>query len=124
MAGRNDYLQYVLEQLAGLGSIDWRRMFGGIGLYCDGFFFGLLSSQDMLYLKADDSNRGDYEAYGMEPFRPFRDKPSFRMAYYEVPADVLEDAAALVTWARKSVAVAAAIGKKRQPRSSSTAQRS
>jgi len=30
------------------------------------------------------------------------------MAYYQVPADIIEDAESLVAWARKSVAVALA----------------
>lgn len=103
----NNYLQYVLEQLSGLGRVDSQRMFGGVGLYRDGLFFGLISS-DSLYLKADHSNREDYLRRGMGPFRPRRDKPGLQMAYYEVPADVLEDAEELVIWARRSLAVAVA----------------
>ncbi len=32
MAVTDDYLQYVLERLAGLGRLTTRRMFGGVGL--------------------------------------------------------------------------------------------
>ncbi len=102
----DDYLQYVLEQLTGLGQVTPRRMFGGVGLYHDERFFGLIA-QDTLYFKVNDSNRGDYEARGMERFRPFADKPLWSMTYYTVPADTLEDADECVIWARKSVAVAA-----------------
>ena len=105
MAVTDDYLQYVLEQLAGLGQVTPRRMFGGVGLYHDERFFGLIT-QDTLYFKVNDSNRGDYEARGMERFRPFADKPLWSMTYYTVPADTLEDADECVIWARKSVAVA------------------
>ncbi|MFT7671250.1 MAG: DNA transformation protein, partial [Planctomycetota bacterium] len=38
----DDYLDYVIEQLAGLGAITSRKMFGGAGLYCDDLFFGLI----------------------------------------------------------------------------------
>jgi DNA transformation protein and related proteins len=107
MAVRNDYLQYVLEQLSGLGRVTSRRMFGAAGLYCDGHFFGLISN-DILYFKVDDSNRAAYEARGMDRFRPYPDKPYLSMTYYEVPADALEDGEELVTWARRSVAAAAA----------------
>lgn len=119
VAVSSDYLQYVLEQLSGLGRVDSRRMFGGVGLYCRELFFGLLS-KDTLYLKVDGSNRGDYAARSMEPFRPFRHKPKFQMAYYEVPADVLENADELVVWARRSVAVATATTKKGRPQKRST----
>jgi DNA transformation protein and related proteins len=110
MAVTNDYLQYVLEQLAGLGHVVTRRMFGAVGLYHDGRFFGLISA-DTVYFKVNDSNRCDYEARGADQFRPFPDKPHLSMTYYSVPADTLEDADECVEWARKSLAAAAISGK-------------
>jgi len=110
----NDYVQYVLEQLARLGSVTSRRMFGGVGLYCEGLFFGLISD-DTLYFKVNDANRPDYESRGMGAFRPFRDKPDVSMTYYEVPADALEDGDELVAWARKAVAIAEAPRRKNGP---------
>lgn len=79
-------------------------MFGGVGLYCDGRFFGIIA-RDALYLKVDDSNTRDYEVAGMHAFRPYPDRPG-TMKYYEVPTAVLESAPELVRWAKKSVAVA------------------
>jgi DNA transformation protein len=105
MAVSSDYLAYVLDQLAGLGSVSSQRMFGGVGLYCDEFFFGLISG-DSLYLRADDSNRADFTARGMAQFRPYADRPQLSISYYETPADVLEDASELVRWVRRSVSVA------------------
>lgn len=105
MAVTEDFLQYVLEQLAGVGHVTSRRMFGAVGLYHEERIFGLIAG-DTLYFKADDTNRGDYEARGMGRFRPYPDKPRLSMTYYAVPADTLEDADECVVWARKSVAVA------------------
>jgi DNA transformation protein and related proteins len=100
-----DYLAYVLDQLHELGGVSSRRMFGGAGLYCDEFFFGLIAD-DTLYLRVDDSNRSDYTARGMAQFRPYPDRPVLSMSYYEAPAEVLEDRRLLATWAARSVAVA------------------
>ena len=100
-----DFLAYVLDQLAGLGGVSSRRMFGGVGLYRDESFFGLIAD-DVLYLRVDDSNRPDYTARGAAQFRPYADRPHLSMRYYEAPADVLEDAGELVSWARRSVEVA------------------
>ena len=97
---------YVLDQLEGLGGVHARAMFGGVGLYADDLFFGILAA-DTLYFKVDDTNRGEYEAAGMSAFKPYADRPE-TMSYYQVPADVLEDAGALVAWARRARAVAAA----------------
>jgi DNA transformation protein len=101
----DDYLQYVLEQLAGLGHVTPRRMFGGVGLYHEERIFGLIA-RDTLYFKVNDSNRRDYEVRGMDRFRPYPNKPQLSMTYFEVPADTLEDADECLAWARKSVAVA------------------
>jgi DNA transformation protein len=106
MAVTDEYLQYVLEQLAGLGPVTPRRMFGGIGLFHGERIFGLIA-RDTLYFKVDDSNRRDYESRNMGRLRPFADKPDMSMTYYEVPADTLEDADACVEWARKSTSVSA-----------------
>ena len=98
------YRAYVLEQLSALGPVTARRMFGGLGLYHAGLFFGLVDD-DVLYLKVDDTTRGEYEAAGTGPFRPSAGEgPS--LGYYEVPGEVLEDRAALREWAAKAVEVA------------------
>jgi DNA transformation protein len=114
MSVSQEYSQYVLEQLSGLGRVVPRRMFGGIGLYCDDIFFALISG-DVLYLKADDSNRADYVARGMRQFCPYRDRPERSMAYYELPADALEDPEECVAWARRSLAVALAAAAGKRP---------
>jgi DNA transformation protein len=99
------FLQYVLEQLERTGRVTSRRMFGGVGLYCDGVFFGIVDD-DTLYFKVDDATRPDYESRRMKPLRPFKDQPDVSLTYYTVPADVLDDAEELVTWARRALAVA------------------
>ncbi len=110
MAVSSDYLDYVRDQLSGLGGVTSRRMFGGAGLYCDEFFFALVDN-DTLYLRVNDSNRADFTSRAMGQFRPYPESPQLSTTYYETPADVLEDAAALVAWARRSVAAAMAAAK-------------
>ncbi|HEU4623572.1 MAG TPA: TfoX/Sxy family protein [Steroidobacteraceae bacterium] len=112
------FLGYVLEQLGGLPRVTARRMFGGIGLYCDGQFFGLIDN-DTVFFKVDDTNRPDYVARNMPAFRPFRDRPELSMSYFAVPIDALEDRDELTVWARKSVAAAASSAKPRKRRTKS-----
>jgi len=110
-----DYLNYVLEQLARVHRVTSRRMFGAYGLYSDGAFFALIDD-DTLFFKTGDANRADYESRGMKRFMPYPDQnPSGGgMGYHEVPADVLEDAEQLSTWARKSVEIAVSRAAARQ----------
>ena len=110
MSVSDEYLTYVIDQLEELGPVRYKRMFGGAGLYFEDLFFGIVAD-DVLYFKVDDSNRADYEAAGMEPFKPFGDK-DIVMQYYEVPIDVLENKSTLRDWAEKAVRVAERKGKK------------
>ena len=105
MAVQPQFLAYILEQLDALGRLRSRRMFGGVGLYSGELFFGLIDD-DTVFFKSDDSNSADYIARNMPRFMPFPERPEAVMAYYQVPADIIEDAELLVAWARKSVAVA------------------
>jgi DNA transformation protein len=105
MSVQDQYLAYVLEQLAGLGSLRSNRMFGGIGLYSREIFFGLIDD-DTLFFKTDESNIAPYRDRNMSRFMPFPDRPEAVLGYHQVPADVIEDAEQLVEWARKSVQVA------------------
>jgi DNA transformation protein len=106
------FTTFVLDQLGELRDVTPRSMFGGVGLYCQGLFFGIIARNE-LYLKVDDQNRGDYERAGMKPFRPYPDRPG-TMQYYSVPTGVLESGFELAAWARKSVS--AAERSRRKPR--------
>jgi DNA transformation protein and related proteins len=114
------YLDYVVDQLACIGQVTAKKMFGGVGLYRDEFFFGLIAG-DVLFFKVDDVNRPAYEAAGAEPFKPYGDE-SYSMSYYAVPVDVLEDIDKLREWAGEAVSAAqrkassSKTRKKRKPR--------
>ena len=116
MAVRPQYLEFVAEQLEGLGGVTTRRMFGGVGLYRGELFFGLIDD-DTLFFKTDETNSAEYVARNMPKFMPPVNRPMSPMGYHQVPADIIEDADLLVEWARKAVAVSAsAAAKKKTPR--------
>jgi DNA transformation protein and related proteins len=95
---------YVLEQLSAVPHLLARAMFGGVGLYADDLFFGIVAA-DTLYFKVDDRNRARYTAAGMPPFQPYSDRP-MTMSYYQVPSGILEDPDELAAWAREAIEVA------------------
>lgn len=107
MAVSASFRTFVIDQLSRVvPRIRARSMFGGVGVYAGELFFALLAD-DTLYFKVDDTNRPEFEALGMGPFRPYGDDGE-TMQYYQVPADLLEDPDALRPWAEKAIAVAAA----------------
>jgi DNA transformation protein len=101
-----EFIDYVIDQLANWADVSVRKMFGGAGLYCDGKMFGLVAD-DIAYLKVDDSNKEDFLEAGSSPFNPFPEKAKTTvMSYYEIPADILEDRDQLAAWAERSLSVA------------------
>lgn len=103
MPKRDSLADHLLDQLRELRGVEGRRMFGGLGLYAGGVFFGLMY-KGRVYFKTDPKTRARYVENGMMPFQP---RPGQKLGrYYEVPADVLESASELAVWAREAVRVA------------------
>jgi TfoX/Sxy family transcriptional regulator of competence genes len=98
------FTSFVLDQLAEVGDVTPKPMFGCVGLYCRGVFFGIIA-RDTLYLKVGDANRADFERARMEPFKPYPNRGG-TMKYCAVPLDVLESPPELAAWARKAIAAA------------------
>jgi len=103
MTVSNDFLEYILDQLAPWGGVTVRRMFGGAGLYRDGKMFALVAD-DVAYLKVDKTNKDKFLAAGASPFKPYADKPT-TMSYFEIPPDILENSEELIEWAQESLAI-------------------
>lgn len=96
---------FVLDQLGRVApQIRAKSMFGGVGIYSRDLFFALIAD-DELYLKVDESNRTDYEARRIGPFRPYGPDGE-AMQYYPLPEECLEDPEALRVWVDKAIIVA------------------
>lgn len=100
MAVSDDYIEYITGQLADLEEIRTRRMFGGVGIFHRDRMFAKIDSEQNFYLKADEHNRAEFEARGMQPF--YSPKKNKTMPYWQVPADIIEDRQELGRWARKA----------------------
>ena len=111
----NEFIAYLLEQLAPLGDVRARSMFGGFGIYRGDRMFALVAD-DTLYIKADAVNRADFESRGLEPFRYEMRGEWKQMSYWQPPAEAMDDREVLCEWARKGCEAAdrAAIKKNRK----------
>lgn len=99
MAQTDGFTDFVLDQLADVGGLTCRAMFGGYGLYSGNIFFGIIHN-GRLYFKASPKTVQLYTAQGMKPFKP--NATQTLTSYYEVPTDVLEDAEQLTHWATQA----------------------
>lgn len=100
----DSFTELVLEQLRGVPSLTWRRMFGGCGFYSGGLFFAVVWD-DRLFLKTAPAEEASFRARGMGPFTY---EGGALKSLWEVPVDVLEDAAELSVWAARALAAARA----------------
>lgn len=107
MARNDEFLDYVLDQLAFVHGLHARAMFGGYGLYQDEIIFAIIVN-DMLYLKADNDTRGEFEAKGLSPFGYTARGKTMTMQYYEAPAEAFEDGEAMHYWTGKALQAAVA----------------
>ena len=56
MVASDGFAEFLRDQLAPLGRITMRRMFGKTGVFCDGFMLGMVRD-NTLYFRVDDDNR-------------------------------------------------------------------
>ena len=102
---QSEFVRYLLELLAPLGGVSARAMFGGFGIYHDGVMFGLVAD-DTLYLKVDKENRQEFVAEGVEAFVYEGKGKPISMSYFRCPEAALDGPAAMLPWARSSIAAA------------------
>ena len=105
MSVSKEYKTFLEELFGGFGPVTIRNMFGGGGVYHDGVMFALIAD-DTLYLKADETNRADFEAEGMGPFTYTGKRKPVSMSYWELPGALYDDPDAFSEWALKAFDVA------------------
>src|SRR5476651_315926 len=67
MVASDSFAEFLREQLAPLGRLTMRRMFGKTGVFCDGLMFAMVTD-DTLYFRVDDHNRAVFrEAESVPP---------------------------------------------------------
>jgi DNA transformation protein len=85
--------------------VSFKRMFGGAGIYADGIMFALISD-DTLYLKADDTTKGDFESEGLAAFTYQSRGRVIALTYWRAPERLLDEPDEMRTWALRALSVA------------------
>ena len=106
MVASDGFAEFLREQLAPLGDITTRRMFGKTGVFCRGLMLGIVSD-DTLYLRVDDQNRAQFkEAEGAPPLSYVKKGVTIDLAYWPLPDRLLDEPEELLAWARAALAAA------------------
>lgn len=111
MKKSNEFVEYILELLQGVGEVNARAMFGGYGLYLinlknqENIMFALVAD-DVLYFKTDNGNISDFNSRNLQAFSYERNGKQFSMSYNEAPGEVLDDPDEMTHWAIQAIAAA------------------
>ncbi len=113
MAVNPQTLEFVEDQLAGVGPVMIRRMFGGAGVFADGLMFALIADE-VLYFKVDDISKPAFEAEGSEAFS-YETKTGRNsiMSYWRVPERLFDDSDEMAVWANEALAAARRVAARR-----------
>ncbi|MGV7217385.1 TfoX/Sxy family protein [Bradyrhizobium sp. UFLA05-112] len=107
-------IEFLREQLAPLGRITVRRMFGKTGVFCDGVMLGMVRD-DTLYFRVDDGNRNALkEAEAFPPLNYEKKGGTIDLAFWRAPERLFDDPDELVTWARSALEAARRVALKRE----------
>src|ERR1700746_2873287 len=115
MVASDSFAEFLKEQLAPLGRITMRRMFGKTGVFCDGLMLGMVTD-NTLYLPGDDDKRATFkEAESYPPLNYEKQGRSVDLSFWRAPERLFDEPDELLTWARAALAAAHRVAAKREP---------
>jgi DNA transformation protein len=115
MVASDSFAEFLREQLAALGHVTTRRMFGKTGVFCDGLMLGMVRD-DTLYFRVDGHNRVAFkEAEAFPPLNYEKGGASIDLAFWRAPERLFDEPDELVAWAREALGAARRVAAKREP---------
>jgi len=115
MVASESFAEFLREQLAPLGHVSLRRMFGKTGVFCDALMLGMVRD-NTLYFRVDDENREIFkEAEVYPPLNYAKKGSTIDLAFWRAPERLFDAPDELLTWARAALAAAGRVAAKRKP---------
>ena len=113
MVASDSFAEFLKEQLAPLGRVTMRRMFGKTGVFCDGLMLGMVTD-NTLYFRVDDCNRAAFqEAASFPPLNYKKKGSTIDLSFWRAPERLFDEPDELVEWARLALAAARRVAAKR-----------
>ena len=113
MVASDTFAEFLIEQLAPLGRVTLRRMFGKTGVFFGGVMFGMVT-ENMLYLRVDEQNKTIFEEAATAPPLNYRKKGvAIDLSFWRVPERLFDEPDELVVWAEAALAAARRVAAKR-----------
>jgi DNA transformation protein and related proteins len=113
MVASDSFAEFLSEQIAPLGRVTMRRMFGKTGVFCDGLMLGMVAD-NTLYFRVDDGNRAAFkEAASFPPLNYRKKGDTIDLSFWRAPERLFDEPDEFVTWARIALAAARRVAAKR-----------
>ena len=114
MTASDSFAEFLRDQLAPLGRITTRRMFGKTGVFCDEIMFGMVRD-NTLYFRVDDDNRAVFKEAESFPPLDYEKKGSvISLSFWRAPERLFDEPEELVIWARAALAAARRVSAQRE----------
>jgi DNA transformation protein and related proteins len=114
MVASDSFAEFLREQLAPLGCVTMRRMFGKTGVFCDGLMFGMVT-ENTLYFRVDDGNRAVFrEAEAFPPLNYEKQGSTIDLSFWRAPERLFDEPDELVAWAQLALGAAGRVAAKRE----------
>ena len=109
-----EFADFLREQLAPLGHLTMRRMFGKTGVFCEGVMFGMVTA-NTLYLRVDELNRSTFkEAEAHPPLNYLKHGSAIDLSFWRVPERLFDEPGEFVAWSRAALAAAHRVAARRE----------
>lgn len=89
---------WLVDELATLGDVTSKKMFGGYGVFESGLMFGLIDSDGLAHFRSSPTDSVRFVEAGASKHA--------KMPYWSIPDDVIADHDQLVEWATEALTVA------------------
>ena len=114
MVASDSFAEFLRDELAPLGRLTMRRMFGKTGVFCDGVMLAMVRD-NTLYLRVDDANRAAFkEAQAFAPLNYAKKGDTIELSFWRAPERLFDEPDELLAWARSALAAARRVAAKRE----------
>jgi DNA transformation protein and related proteins len=107
MVASDAFSEFLIEQLAPLGRITMRRMFGKTGVFCDGLMLGMVTDNTLYF-------RAFKEAQSFPPLNYEKQGSTIDLSFWRAPERLFDEPDELVAWACLALAAARRVAAKRE----------
>ena len=113
MVASSEFASFLRDQLASLGYVTMRRMFGKTGVFCEGVMFGMVT-ENILYFRVDDQNRATFKEAESFPFLNYmKNGRTIDLSFWRAPDRLFDEQEELIAWARAALAAAHRVAARR-----------